>query len=214
MSDDRSIPSDGKLLSPNQTGDEPTQEDVTDQLIRKHDQKLTKQIEGYLYRKNCNEPSLHAKGVRNQTWINALAHLEDLNDPEKFEPWVATIWRNEANRHLKICIIKQNTSVELTDQTVLPPAQISDYYHSRDAAIDADRMLRFAENISEDFGSIFRLYNEEGMDFDEIALVLKKKKDNVRNQYYRGLRKIKAKFKTEDPETVFDEETEPGDHEE
>ena len=220
MSDDRSIPSDSELFSAIQTGDELTRRDATDQLIRKYDQKLTKRIETYLYRKGCNEPSLHAKGVRHQAWINALSHLEDLHDPEKFQPWLATIWRNEAKRHLKPCIINRKTSVQLNDDSDLPPAQISDYYHSRDAAIDVDRMLKFADNLPGDFGQIFRLRIDKGWSFDKIAETSGKKKDNVRNQYYRGLRKMKARFNdedheagtTEEPEADADEEGEPSDN--
>lgn|SRR5829696_641788 len=192
--------SDGDLLSAIQTGDEPTRQDATDQLIRKYDQKLTKRIETYLYRTNCNEPSPHAKEVRHQAWISALGHLKDLHAHGKFQPWLARIWRNEANRHLKLCIANQNTSRQLKDDSDLPPAQISDYYHSRDAAIDVDRMLIFADNIPGDFGVIFRLRIVKGWSFDKIAETTGKKKDSVRTQYYRGLRKMKAKFNDEDPE--------------
>lgn len=200
MNDDRRIPSDSELLSAIQTGDEPTRRDATDQLIRKYDQKLTKRIEAYLYRKNCNEPSLHAKEVQHQTWISALGHLKDLHAHGNFQPWLAKIWLNEANRHLKLCITDRNTSRQLNDDSDLPPAQISDYYHSRDAAIDVDRMLIFADNIPGDFGVIFRLRIVKGWSFDKIAERTGKKKDNVRTQYYRGLRKMKAKFNDEEPE--------------
>src|SRR6185369_14767077 len=124
--------------------------------------------------------------------------LDSVLESEKFRAWLIKVARNEANRHLQSCIDDQNYSVELSDDPLRPAAQISNYYRSKDAAIDADRMLSYANSISEEFGSIFRLYNEEELDFDEIARRLGKNKEAVRTQYYRGFRKVRARFAKKD----------------
>jgi len=154
------ILSDGELLRATQKGDEPTQRDAKDKLVNKYDSKLNHFVVGYLHRKNCNQPAAHAKGVQHHTWINAFANISRVNDPKSFESWLFTIGRNEANRHLKLCIGGQNSSVQI-DDSVLPPAEISPYYSSKDAAMDADRMIAYAYSVSEEDGSIFTLFVAE-----------------------------------------------------
>ena len=122
-----------------------------------------------------------------------MDHLKDLKDSEKFESWLGAISKNEANRHLRTCITGDILAVEFTDES-LPAAEIVNYYQSRDAAIDVDRMLRYADNISESFGVVFRLYIGEQLDFDQIAERLGENKEKIRTQYYRGFRKLKDKF--------------------
>lgn len=176
------------------------------ELIERHYRRLIAVIERYLWRKNCNQPAEHAKGVRTSAWISILSHLRDLKDEEKFEGWATTIAINEANRHLNSCIYGQNNSVELKDEGVLPPAQIANYYASRDAAIDAERMLKFAKDISPEFGLVFQLYNMDEIDFEEIARRLGCSKERIRSLYYRGLRKVIAKFNYSNREAVQEQE--------
>lgn len=189
--------SDCELLRAIETRDEPTQQNAAGKLVEKHTARLKKLIVAHLQRKNCNQPAVHVKEVMSDTWMSVFGHLRNLRDPKKFEQWLITIGRNEANRHLRSCIAGQVSSFQITAGFVCPPAQISGYYHSRDAAIDAGRMLSYAEGISEEFGSIFRLYNEKDLGFDEIAHRLGKNEQAIRTLYYRGLRKLKGRFKPE-----------------
>ena len=198
MNQQTSFPSDSELLHAIKTGDERTRQEAKNKLVAKHNEKLTESIVGYLRWKKCNQPAIHGKGVLNHTWINGFSNLDDVHEPEKFRAWLIAVGHNVANRHLKSCIGDQNSSVEFTEDPLKPPAQIADYYSSKDAAIDADRMLTYAYNISEEFGSIFRLYNEEELEFDEIARRLGKSKEAIRTQYYRGFRKVRAKFNKKD----------------
>ena len=169
------------------------------------DSELLRVVQSYLWRKNCNQPEEHGNEVRNSAWLNILSHLTDLKDPSKFRAWSTTIVINEAKRHLTTCINNQNTSVELAEESLLPAARITDYYTSRDAAIDAARMLEFAEKISPEFSEVFRLYNVEELGFEEIALRLGQHKERLRTLYYRGLREVKAKFKLKKDSDVCDE---------
>ena len=198
MSDDKWIPSDDELRD-------------AKELVKKYREKLYNTIVKYLRAKHCNQPREHAEGVCSNSWINALRSLHTVQDWRKFEGWLLAIATNEAIRHLRFCIRQEKLDAELTEETLLPRARLTDYYHSRDAAIDVDRMLSYVESMSEDLGSIFRLRYIKGLSFDEIAERLGKSTDNVRTQHYRALRKIKEKFNYEDTDTGAEDNTEETD---
>jgi RNA polymerase sigma factor (sigma-70 family) len=197
MSDDKWIPSDEELRDANE-------------LVNKHQDKLNNKIVGYLHVKHCQDPREHAEGVCSNTWINALRALHTVQDWTKFEGWLHTIATHEANRHLTQCIRKEKRDAEL-DESVLPRAQLTDYYHSRDAAVDVDRIMSYVESLSEELGSIFRLRYIRGFSFDEIAQRLGKTTESVRTLHYRALRKVKEKFNYEDTDTGVEENTEETD---
>jgi len=179
-------------------GERPMSDDPRE-LVKQYGDRLYNAIVKYLHAKHCQQPQAHAEGVCSASWINALASLKTVRDWERFDRWLLRIGRNEANRHLKLCIGKEKRDVEITDE--LPLAQLTDYYHSKDAAIDADRILTYVENISPELGSIFRLRLEHNLGFAEIGARLGITTVNVRNLYYRTLRKVKLKFnKTNDSE--------------
>jgi RNA polymerase sigma factor (sigma-70 family) len=184
--------SDSELLDAIKKGSE----EAKGQLYRKHYSALLKVTAGFLRRHGCNQPNDHAEGIQNGVWSNILPSVSGLRDVTRFEAWRDTIARNEANKHLKTCIREQNTSVELADKTVLPEARISNYYESRDAAIDAEKMLTLAKSISQEFALIFQLYTLKELEFDEIAIRLGKNLDTIRTTYYRGREKLMAKVRS------------------
>jgi RNA polymerase sigma factor (sigma-70 family) len=189
--DDRN-PSDSELLSAIQKGSI----EAGEKLCLRHDLELLAVIVSFLNRKGCHSPRDHAEGVKTRAWINIIRHLKKLDDVTKFNAWRDEIARNEAREHLKTCITKQNTAMELKDDSLLPEAQISNYYNSRDAAIDADKILTLADSISPTFALIFRLYNLEGLEFEEIANRLGENKAKLRTVYYRGFKRLIAKVRS------------------
>ena len=197
MSDDKRIPSDDELRDANE-------------LVKKYREKLYNTIVKYLRAKHCKEPREHAEGVCSNAWINALRSLHTVQDWTKFEGWLVVIAINEANRHLTQCIRKEKRDAEL-DESIPPRAELTDYYKSRDAAIDVDQMLSYVESLSEDLGSIFRLRYIRGFTFDEIAQTLGKSTENIRTLHYRALRKIKEKFNYKDTDTGVEDNTEETD---
>ena len=198
MIEQTSFPSDSDLIVAIKTGDEPTRRDAKEKLFKKHNERLYNSILRYLRKKFCNQPTMHADGVLSNTWIRVLSYLDNLKDTEKFVPWSDTVGRNEARHHLRSCITGQTSSVQLTDDSHLAPAGIVDYYHSRDAAIDADSIAAFVSSLSEEDQSIFRLRILEGLNFREIGLRLGKSEAAVHTAFYRLVTKIKAKFNLED----------------
>jgi len=210
--DAKQITLDCELLALIQAGFGPSQQKAEGDLIERYDSKLIAVIERYLWRKGCNQAAQHGSGVRSDAWISILGHLDDLKDAEKFEAWAIRIAINQANRHLKTCIEARNNLLELKDETLLPTARIVDYYKSRDAAIDAERMLKFAEEVSPEFGLVFRLYNIDEFDFEKIAHQLGCNKERIRTLYYRGVRKVIAKFNYTTLDQVKEQElmTKPG----
>jgi len=184
---------------------------MIDDWAKKYGENLERRLTNYLHRKNCNQPAAHVKGVCNQTWINALRRLGHLHDPTKFEAWLLRIGKNEANRHLQLCINQQKHEVEVPDESQLPRAELTGYLQSRDAAIDVDKIYNYLESISPDLASIFRLRYEHDLGFDQIAERLGISSVNVRNKHYRTLPKIRAKFFSEDSDTPADnnEESDP-----
>ena len=189
---------------------------MNDDWVEKYGDKLERRLTEYLHRKNCNHAAAHVKGVCNQTWINALRGLDTLRDATKFEPWLLSIGRREANRHLRLCINQQNKEIEVPDESDLPRAELTGYLQSRDAAIDVDKIYTYLESISPELESIFKLRYEHDLDFDQIGKILGMSSDNVRNKHYRTLPKIRAKFFSEDPDTPADnnEESDPDDDDE
>jgi len=197
MSDEKWIPSDDELRD-------------AQELVKKHREKLYNKIVGYLHGKHCQQPREHAEGVCSNAWINAVRNRHKVQDWTKFEAWLHKIAENEAKRHLTQCIRREKRDAEL-DESVLPHAQLTDYYTSRDAAIDCGRMLCYADSLSEDVGSIFRLRYVRGLTFEEIAQRLGKTTENVRTLHYRALRKIKEKFNYEDTGAGAEDNTEQTD---
>ncbi len=197
MAANERIPSDSDLLRAIQNGNEQARLSCLSELVKRHDARLSQTIFGYLWRKNCDQVAAHAAGVKSNTWLNIADHIIDLEDVLKFKAWSATIAINEANKHLKKCIKGQNYSVELKDESLLPPARLTDYYTSRDAAIDAARILEFAESISPEFAQIFRLYVVEGLSFDEIAKRLGQNREQLRTCFYRGRRSVMERFRNQ-----------------
>ena len=182
-------PSDSVLLQAIQRGSR----EAADELSLKHDSELRAVIAAFLRRHGCKYPSDHADPVKSETWFNIFRAVHQLKDVGKFKAWRDETARNEARRHLKTCIVEQVTSVELQDKTFLQEAQVFDYYKSRDASIDADRMLTLAESISPpEFAELFRLRNLENKSFDEIADLQGVTKAKLRNVYYRGLKRLRA----------------------
>jgi RNA polymerase sigma factor (sigma-70 family) len=184
--------SDSELLHAIQKGNR----EAAQELCRRHDPELRGMTVGFLRGKGCNQPGDHGEEVKSRAWVKIIRYIDDLDDVRKFNGWRDTIARNEAKEHLKTCITAQNTSIELEDEALTVGTQIFDYYKSRDAAIDAAKMLRVAENISPEFGLIFRLHTRDDLAFDEIALLLGKNKGTVRTVYFRGLLKLKAEFRS------------------
>jgi len=197
MSDDKWIPSDDGMRDANE-------------LVKKYREKLYNTTVKYLREKHCKQPREHAEGVCSNAWINALRSLHTVQDWTKFEGWLVAIAINEANRHLTQCIRKEKRDAEL-DESLLPRAQLTDYYKSRDAAIDVDQMLSYVESLSEDLGSIFRLRYIRGFTFDEIAQTLGKSTENIRTLHYRALRKIREKFNYKDTDTGVEDNTDETD---
>lgn len=194
MVPDKRIPSDSELLQAIQTGGEQAKREAKDELCRRYDPLLLKSVGGYLWRMHCAHAQDQPREVVDSAWINILLNLHELRDVNNFEGWSRSIAINEANAHLKICINGRKTSVEFNDESLLPAARLNDYYKSRDAAIDAARMLKFAENISADFAQVFRLYIVDGLGFDDIAKHLGENKEKIRTLFYRGRRQVMEKF--------------------
>lgn len=181
--------SDGELLNAIQSGSD----EAARELYRRHNSELREVVGSFLRGNGCNHSSDHSEEVTSRAWVRIIRYLGELADINKFKQWRDAIARNEANVHLRTCIKEQNTSIELEDETFLDRAHITDYYTSRDAAIDADKMLMLAENISPDFAEIFKLRMDD-LNFDEIAAQMGKNVANVRNVYYRGLRRLQTQF--------------------
>jgi RNA polymerase sigma factor (sigma-70 family) len=194
MVPDKRIPSDGELLLAIQTGGEQVKREATDELCRRYDPLLLKAVVGYLWRMHCAHVEDQPREVVDSAWINILPNLGELRDLNNFEGWSRSIAINEANAHLRICINGRKTSVEFNDENLLPVARLNDYYKSRDAAIDAARMLKFAGSISSDFARVFTLYIVEELSFDDIAKRLGQNKEKIRTLYYRGRRQLMEKF--------------------
>ena len=185
------VPSDSELLVAIKKGNS----EAVEELWRRHHSALRRMTIGYLEGKGCRDPRDHAEEVKTRAWINIFRYLSNQGDVNKFNAWRDTIARNEAKEHLRSCINEQNTSVELEDETLLPKARINEYYESRDAAIDADKMLTLAKDISSQFVVVFQLHNVDELSFEEIADRLGKSKESVRSIYYRGLRRLKGMIK-------------------
>jgi len=190
----------------------PSDDELRDaqELVKKHREKLYNKIVGFLHGKHCKQAREHAEGVCSNAWISAVHHRDKLQDWTKFEAWLHVIAENEAKRHLRQCIRREKLDAEL-DESVLPHARLTDYYASRDAAIDCARFLSYADSLSEDVGSIFRLRYVRGLTFEEIAQRLGKTTENVRNLHYRALRKIKKEFNLDDTVKGAEDNTEETD---
>ncbi len=185
---DNRVPSDCELLVAIKKGSS----EAVEELCRRHDSALWGVTIGFLEGKGCSHPRDHAEEVKTRAWINIIRYLRDLDDVNKFNAWRDAIARNEAKQHLRSCIKEQNTSVDLEDETLLPKTRITEYYESRDAAIDANKMLTLAKKISSEFAVLFQLYNVDELSFDEIAVRVGKPKESLRNVYYRGLKRLKV----------------------
>jgi RNA polymerase sigma factor (sigma-70 family) len=200
--DHNRIPSDGKLMDTILTGDPKAKEEAKKQLYIRHNPGVRKFLVGFLNKKNCNSPHQHLEDASSKTWLNAYSKLHQVKEPDRLNGWLIAIAKNEVYKHLRNDCIPAERSVEIEDRPLpdaceeryRPEAQIYNYYESLDAAVDADKALKLAADVSSELEKIIyrRMFKDQG--FDKIAADLGMSLVNVRNLYYRGLKELRKKL--------------------
>jgi RNA polymerase sigma factor (sigma-70 family) len=150
----------------------------------------------YLKQKGCQQPDDHILDVENTAWFKIFDNIEGLKNPDSFVFWGIRIIEREALDHLKLCIKAQQTTTSLEEVQKLPPAQIFNADKVLVSSILVEEILTIAPEISQVFADILRLHLKEGLDFHEIAALLGESYEKVRNIYYRGLVKLKARLES------------------
>jgi RNA polymerase sigma factor (sigma-70 family) len=186
---DKRITSDGELIKAFLAGSQ----EAVDSLYKKHHSSLFNYGRSFLSRNRCNSPDFHGGDIDNRAWHNGLTKIDTLKDLEAFPAWMRTIIRHEAIQHLKDCV---KDGQPLDDQT--PDGHVIPIDQVIESAQQAEAILKMARSISPRFGQIFYARDVEGQKLKDIAADLGDTYVNVRNIYYRGIKRLRKMLEETD----------------
>lgn len=115
-------------------------------------------VYGFLYR--LSGTSADAEDLTQQTFLSAMANVDQLRDPAKTRSWLCTIGRNA---FLKSVRGRRIGSVDLS--AVPEPAEAT----TGDTEIDVERIQQLLGELPEEYRSALVLYYYEDCSYREIA---------------------------------------------
>lgn len=167
----------------------------SDELVRRYNRLVCGYTLYQLRLKRCHDPGDHSRDVINQAWLAILRHLDQLEDSEKFEPWVKVIIANLVSQHAfgrNGCVSRQDEPLEPSHE-----AGIVGTENKIEANLWVDEMLDRAHAWSFMFGEIVRLHLVEGYTLEQVAEKLGQPYAKVRSCYYRNLKEFRKLFKVD-----------------
>lgn len=160
-------------------------EEAVHNLYQKHHSSLFAYGRNFLSRNRCISPDFHCGDIDNRSWDKGLRKIDTLKDHDRFVPWMYKIIKREAIQHLKDCVKDWRPIDDRTPDGVIPINQVIE------SAQQAEIILKLARSISSRFARIFYAREVEGQTLREIAAELGETYVNVRNIYYRGLKRLR-----------------------
>ena len=196
MSPSDDSPSLEELIGAVDAGDE----DAVEELYKESYRELLWFTVSRLRALGCWSLAEHAEDINSTAWVRAWERFDKLNDPEKLRPWIRKIIERLALDHVFDpggCIAEQRNRLPFEDAEL--ESVFSQIIPADEVALSAERLeavLNAAEGLNRILPDILLLRMED-LGFADIAQRLGGSPDNVRNIYYRGLRKLKIQFADE-----------------
>lgn len=107
-----------------------------------------------------------AEDLLHDSFIVIFSSLENLRDPSRLEPWMCSIVRNIALKHLRQVQKMPGTSI---DNIPEPPFEDNVVNITE---IPLDELLKVIDDLPEQYGNVFRLSVLEGLSHKEIGAIL------------------------------------------
>lgn len=107
-----------------------------------------------------------ASDLLHDSFIVIFSSLDKLRDSSKLEPWMCSIVRNIALKHLKDCQRMPATSLETIPEPVFEETSVDV------SEIPLAELLKFIDTLPEQYGKVFRLSVLEGLSHKEIGDLL------------------------------------------
>lgn len=183
MSNESNFPSDDKLLGALTAGGEEAEE-AKRQLYEKYSRLVSMVIGRILGPKRCD----HIAGVNQESWITIIKKVGTVRDPNALPGWLKTLAERKAYKHLREQ--HREEDVPFKDDRQASDGGLAGLEQGIESSERIAKVRAAAKTISPKFSQILDLYLD-GLDFEEIALVVGETLVNVRNIFYRGLRKLR-----------------------
>jgi RNA polymerase sigma-70 factor, ECF subfamily len=128
----------------------------------------------------------HAEELTQECFAVAFARLDQLNDPEKFGPWIATIAR-------RIAVSDPHPSEGVTSQESVMSHSV-DAVSTPEQYLDVEKVLQALMTLPEAYREALTLRLVEGLSGREIAALTGLTHDSVRVNLHRGMDKLRQKL--------------------
>jgi RNA polymerase sigma-70 factor, ECF subfamily len=128
----------------------------------------------------------HAEELTQECFELAFSRLDQLKDPEKFGPWIATIARRItiSDPHLSEGATAEEYSMPLSLAAATTPEQY----------LDVEKVLQALMTLPEAYRETLMLRLVEGLSGPEIAALTGLTHDSVRVNLHRGMDKLRQKL--------------------
>jgi RNA polymerase sigma-70 factor (ECF subfamily) len=143
----------------------------------------------YLYRRLGNEKD--AEDLTAQVFTEALEGLAAYRERGRFASWLFTI----ARRRL-VDLYRQRVPDELDD----PPDGAPGLQAALEQEETYSRLTRLLQRLDEQQQELLRLRFSAGLEFAEIAAILKRNPGAVKMSFYRALERLRSQWETEHEE--------------
>lgn len=121
-----------------------------------------------------------AEELAQECFIRAFENLDQLQNPQQFGPWIATIARRMRSENTSDSALELEL-LQLADGRTSPPDQA-----------EASQLIRTVFSLPEAFREPLLLRLVEGLDGAEIAQLLGMTPGSVRVNLHRGMAKLRA----------------------
>ena len=132
-----------------------------------------------------------AKDASQESFFKAYRSLRTFKLGAKFSTWILTIAYNASCDRLSKR--KHDSGAELTDRADLGPGPAEE----TERADEARRLRRAIDSLPEKYRAVITLYHLQGLQYDEIALILGLPMGTVKTHLFRGKELLRKRLNGE-----------------
>ena len=126
---------------------------------------------------------MEAEDLMQETFLSAFSSIKNFRSESSFGTWIKRI---AINRSLNALQKRSLDFSDIEDERIPEQEEVSDDY----SKFSMEEIKEEVENLPEGYRVVLNLHLFEGMDHDEIALILDIKAVSSRSQYMRARKKL------------------------
>lgn len=131
--------------------------------------------------------SEEASDLNQEVWISVYQRIASLDDVSRFKYWLYQITRNKAMDYFR-----KHQRMDYFDESIhVAPIQSPITYEDDNNLIHHKRIHKAREDLSPKLNEVVELYYFQGMDYEEIALIIGYSMGTVKSRIHNAKNKIK-----------------------